>query len=171
MQVDMQRQEQTEEEMLAQYVAMPDQLDAALAGLSESGLDLSRAPDAWTIRQIVHHIVDADDMTKTISKAALGNSGCHFDLDWYDPNNVWARTMNYATRSLATAITLLRANHCHMEQLLCELPDAWKRHVMLKRQKGSEERKLTTAELLESQTAHALHHIEQIRATRQTHGV
>ncbi|MGH9933268.1 MAG: DinB family protein [Pyrinomonadaceae bacterium] len=171
MQVDMQKQEPTKEEMLAQYVGMPGQLDAALAGLSESDLNLSRTRDAWTIRQIVHHVVDADDMTKTIIKAALGNSGCHFELDWYDPNNAWAETMNYATRNLATAITLLRANHSHMEQLLCQLPDAWERYVMLKRQQGSEERKLAAAQLLHSQTAHALHHIEQIRATRQIHGV
>lgn len=160
----------TPEEILAQYRMLPDQLDAAVADLSESDLDLARQAGAWTIRQIVHHIIDADDITKLIIKAALGESGCVFGLEWYDPNNVWAKTLDYASRAIAPEIALLRANHRHIERLLLQLPDAWERYVMIKRFAGPEEKKITVGQLMHVQTGHALHHIEQIRTTRQVHG-
>jgi hypothetical protein len=167
----MAEQEMTPEVILVKYVTMPDELEVALAGLSESNLDLARAPDAWTIRQIVHHIVDADDITNTIIKAALGKPGCAFGLEWYDPDNTWAKTLDYASQPTAPAIALLRASHRHLEQLLRQLPDAWERYVMIKRFATAEETKLTVGQLIHSQTSHAFHHIEQIRATRQVHGL
>jgi hypothetical protein len=36
-------------------------LEAALAELSESGLDQAKAPGERTIRQIVHHVVDGPE--------------------------------------------------------------------------------------------------------------
>ena len=52
----------TPEAILTAFAAGPEDLDRALAGLSESDLDLARGPEKWTIRQIVHHIVDGDHM-------------------------------------------------------------------------------------------------------------
>ena len=161
----------TNEETLEQYTIMPDELVAALAGLSDSDLDLKRKDDAWTIRQIAHHIVDADEMTKTIIKAALGDSGCAFGLEWYDPNNKWATTLQYAARPVEPAIEVLRANHREMEELLRSLDDCWARYVLLKRFKDSDVRELTVSQLIQSQTSHAFHHIEQIRETRLAHGL
>jgi hypothetical protein len=166
----MSQQELTNAEILTRYLTLPDQLETALVGLAESDLDLARAPAAWTIRQIVHHIVDADDVTKIIVKAALGNFGCVFGLAWYDPNNTWAKTLDYARREITPALALLRANHRDLELLLCRLPEAWERHVLLQRDQNSEARKITVAQLIQSQTGHALHHIEQIRETRKAHG-
>jgi hypothetical protein len=162
-------QEMTKAELLVRYVTLPDELEAALAGLSEPDFDLTRSTEAWTIRQIVHHIVDAEDVTKIIIKAALGNSGCTFGLEWYDPSNTWAKTLDYANRPIAHALALLREGHRDIEHLLNHLPDAWERYVMLKRDKNSEERKITVGQLIQTQTGHAFHHIEQIRATRQVH--
>ena len=56
-------------------------LEAAVAGLSENELDSPRG--GWSIRQIVDHIVDGDDLWKTCIKAALGNSEGQFSLLWY----------------------------------------------------------------------------------------
>jgi hypothetical protein len=150
---------------------MPDQLSAALADLSEPDLDLCREEGKWNIRQIVHHIVDADDLAKTIIKAALGNSGCIFDQTWYDMNNTFAETLAYANRAIEPALALFRANHHHIEHLLKHLPDAWERFVMLKYAKVPEGRKITVGYLIQAQTWHAQHHIEQIRATREAHGL
>jgi hypothetical protein len=163
--------ELTHHELFAQFVMVPDQLEAALAGLTESDLDVARTLGTWTIREIAHHIVDADDIAKMIVKAALGHSGCTFGLAWYDSNNVCAQTLDYASRPIAADLALMRANHHHIEQLLCELPDAWDRVVMLKRDAVSEINRLTVSQLIYSQIDHTLHHIEQIRITRQEHGL
>ncbi|MDZ7289409.1 MAG: DinB family protein [candidate division KSB1 bacterium] len=160
----------TTAEILVRYVTLPDELEAALAGLAEADFDLARSPGAWTIRQTVHHIVDADEVTKLIIKAALGNSGCTFGLEWYDLKNSWVTIMNYASRPIAPALALFRANHRDLELLLQQLPEAWERYVMLKREANSELRKVTVGQLIQTQTSHAEHHLEQIRATRQAHG-
>lgn len=159
----------TTAEILVRYVALPDKLEAALAGLAEADLELARSAEKWTIRQIVHHIVDADEVTKVIIKAALGNSGCTFGLEWYDLKNSWVPILNYASRPVAPALALFRANHRDLEALLNHLPEAWERYVMLKRDANSELRKITVGQLIQTQTAHAFHHIEQIRATRDVH--
>jgi hypothetical protein len=91
-------------------------------------------------------------------------------LEWYDPNNIWAKTLDYANRPIAHALALLREGHRDIEQLLHHLPDAWERFVMLKRDKTSEERKITVGQLIQTQTGPAFHHIEQIRKTREVHG-
>ena len=59
---------------LALYADGPTQLEAVLMGLTESDLNLAQPGDSWTIRQIVHHLADGDDLWKTCIKAALGNS-------------------------------------------------------------------------------------------------
>lgn len=159
----------TTAEILVRYLTLPDGLEAALAGLAETDFDLARSAQAWTIRQTVHHIVDADEVTKVIIKAALGNSGCTFGLEWYDLKNSWVTVLNYVSRPITPALALFRANHRDLESLLNHLPEAWERYVMLKRDKNSEERKITVGQLIQTQTGHAEHHIEQIRATREVH--
>lgn len=43
----------------------PALLENALNGMTDSDLDYVPANGGWTIRQIVHHIVDGDDFWKT----------------------------------------------------------------------------------------------------------
>ena len=93
---------------LAQYADGPAQLEAALIGLTESDLNLAQTTETWTIRQIVHHIVDGDDIWKTCIKAALGNSEGLFSLQWYwdRPQTEWAETWGYANRRIEPSLVL-----------------------------------------------------------------
>jgi hypothetical protein len=52
--------------LLTRYAEGPEQLEAALAGLEETNLDVADTPESWTIRQIVHHIVDGDDLLTSL---------------------------------------------------------------------------------------------------------
>lgn len=158
------------DDLIRRYKQLPGDLETALAGLSDEQLDLSRAPDAWSIRQITHHIVDADDVTKALVKAAMGTPGCLYCLEWYDPHNTWAITLDYAHRPMAPALALLRANHCELEGLLAHLPDAWDRHALLRRHADGMPARTSVARMLWNQVQHAYHHLEQIRRTRLQHG-
>ncbi|MCC6725742.1 MAG: putative metal-dependent hydrolase [Saprospiraceae bacterium] len=44
---------------IEKIAALPQQLEAALAGISEAQLDTPYRPDGWTIRQVVHHLADS----------------------------------------------------------------------------------------------------------------
>jgi uncharacterized damage-inducible protein DinB len=160
---------QSNEEILAQYVSGPDDLERALEGLDESDLDAAREPGKWTIRQIVHHIVDGDDIWKACLKAALGNPGCVYHFDWYD-QEPWVERLDYAGRAVGASLALFRANREHTVSLLRHLPDAWGRYAVVTWGHIPDGRRLTVSDMICTQTIHVPWHIDQIRATREVLG-
>jgi len=155
---------------LALYADGPAQLEAALVGLSESDLNLARTGDSWTIRQIVHHLADGDDIWKTCIKAALGNREGLFSLQWYwdKPQTEWAENWKYANRRIEPSLALLRANRHHIVDLIQQTPDAWEKSIRVKWPDGEEER-ITIGEVLEMQAGHVVGHIDDIQMIRQGH--
>jgi hypothetical protein len=59
------------EKMAALYAQGGDELASMITGLSESELDLTRAPGEWSIRQIVHHLAETDTLILMAIKTAL----------------------------------------------------------------------------------------------------
>jgi hypothetical protein len=156
--------------VLARYADGPAQLEAAIAGLAEAELDLAQTADTWTIRQIVHHVVDGDDIWKVCVKAALGNSQGVFSLQWYwdVPQDTWAESWNYAGRAIEPSLALFHANRRHVVKLVQQIPDAWARHIVIRWPNGQEEQ-VTVGWVIEMQANHVTAHINDIRAIRQTH--
>ena len=157
---------------LAQYADGPAQLEAALIGLTESDLNLAQTTETWTIRQIVHHIVDGDDIWKTCIKAALGNSEGLFSLQWYwdRPQTEWAETWGYANRRIEPSLVLLRANRHHIEELVRRTPNAWEKSIRLK-WPDTEEERITIGDVLEMQARHVIGHINDIQMIRRAYNV
>ena len=158
--------------ILALYADGPAQLTDVLRGFTESELNLALTTGSWTIRQIVHHIVDGDDLWKTCIKAALGNSEGLFSLQWYwdKPQTEWAENWLYADRSLEPSLALLRANRCHIEELVRRTPNAWDKSIRLK-WPDTEEERITIGEVLAMQARHIIGHINDIQMIRQAHGI
>jgi hypothetical protein len=158
--------------IIVEYVAGLDRLEAVLKGLADAGLDVARAEGKWTIREIIHHVVDAEVIWSVGLKAALGNSGCTFDISWYPPDNAWAGTMEYARLPVANAIEFLRATRNHTAQLVKHMPDdAWERHLVFVAPGLDENLKCTVGWIIDWQTRHLDLHVEQIRETRQVHSL
>lgn len=157
----------TPDETLALYAAGLDVLDEALSGLAEPDLDLAGTPDGWTIRQIVHHIADGDDLWSMCLKAALAAPGCSYEHDWYSTDNACAKTLDYAGRAIEPAVALFQANRRHVVQLVRHLPDAWDRFVLFKRAAMPEPQSINVGFIVRIQARHALEHVEEIRAIRQ----
>ena len=106
------KQTEGRELILARYESGPARLREAVAGLSKTSLDVALDVETWTIRQIVHHVVDGDDIWKTCIKMALGNGKATFDLQWYWtlPQTAWAERWAYADRAIEPSLTLFEAN-------------------------------------------------------------
>lgn len=158
---------------ISQYAGGPVQLNAVLKDLTDSDLDLALTTDTWTIRQIVHHIVDGDDMWKTCMKAALGNNVGLFSLQWYwDKSQTdWAANWKYANRSIQLSLELLRANRQHMVELIQQTPNASELSIRIKHPDVEEEQRITIGFVLEMQIGHLIEHIGEIQAIRQTHNL
>src|SRR4051812_26968170 len=58
-------------EALLQMRALPSELRAAVAGLSEAQLDTPYRPEGWTVRQVVHHLADSQMHWYIRTKLAL----------------------------------------------------------------------------------------------------
>ena len=157
--------------VLARYADGPAQLDAALVGVNQGGLDLGPAQGGWTIRQIVHHIADGDDLWGACAKMALG-SQTGFSLQWYwaRSQDEWAEVWHYAERAIEPSLTLFRANRAHIVQLVEQVPDAWNCRMRVQMPDGSE-RSVTVGEVIAMQARHVLGHIADIRAIRELHHI
>jgi hypothetical protein len=158
--------------ILALYEDGPEQVQAALAGLSQAELDAAPDAENWSIRQIVHHVVDGDDIWKTFVKIALGNSEATFELQWYwdIPQTAWAESWAYADRGIEPSLALLRANRRHVAQLLRVIPDAWERSLTIK-WPGGDLQQVTVGWVIEMQSRHVMGHVEDIQRIREAHGL
>jgi catechol 2,3-dioxygenase-like lactoylglutathione lyase family enzyme len=168
----MEDQNLTPGSILADYASGPESLEAAVAGLTESELDLAPPTGGWTIRQTVHHITDGDDIWKTGIMAALGSPTGIFGLEWYweKPQDEWVESWLYACRPIEPSLALFRANRAHLVELVRRVPDAWERSIRIKWPRQPEGR-ITIGDILAMQAGHGRGHIEEIRSIRETHGL
>lgn len=160
--------------MIVQHTDCLMQLRAALEGLVETDLDLASVDGGWTIRQIVHHIVDGDDLWKNCIKAALGNPQGIFMLQWYwgVTQDVWTEKRYYAWRAIGPALGLLETNRASITEILRATPDALEQSVIVRwREKNgvAQERATPVSNILESQTRHVVDHVAEIHKIRQIH--
>jgi len=148
---------------IARYIEGPILLERALKGLKESDLDKVPTKGGWTIRQIVHHIVDGDDLWKICIKQALGNEQSEFSLDWYRamPQDTWADRWAYSQRSVDVSLSLFKAIRDHVVQLLEHVPDGWNKSVGFREPNG-EVIRVPVGFVIEIQANHVVHHLKQI---------
>jgi uncharacterized damage-inducible protein DinB len=159
-----------ERSLLSRYLQGPAELEQAVADLSDVELDAPPSEGGWTIRQIVHHVVDGDDIWKIGIKAALGNEESEFTLKWYGelPQDEWADRWGYAHRPLDVSLALFRAIRAHVAELLERVPDGWSRSVTVRTPQGTE--RLSVRAVVEMQADHVAHHVKRIAAIREERG-
>lgn len=153
--------------ILEQYAAGPLRLEDAIEGWTEAALDTPVREGGWTVREVVHHIVDGDDIWKLCIKTAIGNQDAVFDLGWYGAlsQEDWARSWRYSERSVDESLVLLKAGRNHILQILEHVPDAGNRSVTFQAPDG-QQRRVTVAEAVQIQTDHLMHHLQQILAVQ-----
>jgi len=159
------------DDLLEQYMAGSKLLKQAIIGLSEAALDMALDEQSWTIRQIVHHVVDGDDLWKTCIKASLGSEE-PFSMNWYwdIAQESWAETWIYAQREVEPSLRLLQANRNSLGQLLRCIPDALERDVTIRWPDGDEQ-KGTVGDVIKMQVSHVSGHIAEINRIREIHGL
>ena len=150
--------------VVARYIEGPTLLERALKDLKEVDLDTASTKSGWSIRQIVHHIVDGDDIWKIGIKQALGNDRSEFSLDWYHafPQDTWADRWAYSQRSVDVSLSLFKVIRDHVVQLLEHVPDGWNKSVGFREPNGEIEI-VPVGFVIEMQANHVMHHLQQIK--------
>jgi len=96
------------EEMIAAYAGLSDEIATALDGLTEDDLDLTRAPDEWSIRQIIHHLALSSSLSLMSIETVLVNPGSVFVRPPYDQEK-WVEVLDYRHRPIETSLALIKA--------------------------------------------------------------
>ncbi|MFZ2096869.1 MAG: DinB family protein [Anaerolineales bacterium] len=168
----MDQQSKIQDNILSRYAAGPGLVQSAILGLSDAQLDLSLSAESWSIRQLVHHIVDGDYLWKEFLLRAAGEPEREFSLEWYWclPQDEWVKRWSYAGREIEHSLALFSANRLHTLELLRRVPDLWAKCLLIPTPQGGQER-ASVGEVLEMQTRHVKGHVEDIRQIRMAHGV
>lgn len=155
-------------EILALFAQGSSMLESNLAGLSDNELDFVPANGGWSIRQIVHHVTDGDDLWIACLKAALGLEQYVFNLKWYlsQPQTEWAKRWNYEKRSISVSLNLFKANREHILQLLEYSPEAWTKTFQYQEPDGKIEL-IPIGFIIEMQANHVIHHVKRILEIRK----
>jgi uncharacterized glyoxalase superfamily protein PhnB len=152
------------EETLAWYMRGVDELGAALSGLADADLDLTREPGAWSIRHIVNHLADSETLFVWWMKLALSEPGRRYRQNWPTTNEATS-SLGHEKRDITPSLALIRANRSHILQIAQHVPNAFECSTL---DEGGH--KTSFGDLISLVTSHALEHIDEIMQTRQVHG-
>lgn len=165
----------TPEEWRARYAEGPDELTAALAGLTEADLDIAVAEGEWTIREIINHIAEVEVRATFMMTVAMGNSGTPFTFDWFPgTNKVWGHALAFEERPIASALAIIYQTRAYLLTLLDAIKDAGARHIVFSYahpEEGWAPVQYTVDEMLRGYTEHIHEHIAEIGKTRQLHEI
>jgi hypothetical protein len=159
--------------MIESYLQVPDQLEAALAGLCEDDLNLTKG-EGWSIRQVAHHIATGQMMFAMCVKAILGLDDLELPFSWYMnlTQDEWADIWAYDQRPLAPALAGLRGSILDLADLLAHLPDeVWERSGHITFRGRDQPTTIPIEWVIGMIPSHANAHIQDdILAIRKLHG-
>src|SRR5688572_18934658 len=108
-------------ERVVQYAAGGDKLRPAIAGLTRDDLVARPGPGAWSIQELVIHLVDSDFVGTDRVKRVIAEENP--PLIAFDENR-WIGSLHPHDQSLDDALALFEAGRRQMARILGRLPDA-----------------------------------------------
>lgn len=145
--------------ILLSYAQGPSQLGEVLHGLPPETLDFRPSPGAWTIREVVVHLAEAELHGYLRARFAMAEEGV--TILPYD-QNAWAATFSEADQPLDEVLALFRLLREMLARQLRALPEmAWAQAV----RHPEMEAPLTLEALLARYENHLKVHLAQIART------
>ncbi|MDZ4767969.1 MAG: DinB family protein [Chloroflexota bacterium] len=143
---------------------LPDLLEAAIDGWTNDQLDYQPAADAWSARQIVHHLADSHSQAFFRIKLTLTE-----DIPRVKPydQDAFANIADSRDLPLAPSLAILRGLHQRLVYVLERMSDADFERAYFH---PEQERNVSLSDALTSYAEHGGAHIRQIAANRTAAG-
>lgn len=149
-------------ELIQTIAELPDQLAAAVKGLSEAQLDTEYRSGGWTLRQTVHHVADSHI-----------NSICRFKLALTEEKPTirpyhedrWAELAD-SKMPVVVSLDLLKCLHARWTTLLESMTDEDFQKPLIHPDSGE----WTVAQFLALYAWHSRHHTAHITSLRERKG-
>jgi hypothetical protein len=157
------------EKLLREYKESPEILAEAVRDLSDAELDQTPDDENWSIREIVHHIIDGDSLWTAFIKQALGGQDRPFELFWYWDltQDEWAEKWSYGTRPIEPGLALLQANRDYLVSLLSSNSEAGSHSLEIPSPDGDSDTWSVRRAMLWN-LKHTQVHLEEIKNIQQT---
>ncbi len=148
---------------LAALRDLPRQVREAVKGLQGPQLDMPYRTGGWTVRQVVHHLVDSHMHAYLRMKFIVTED--HPVIKPYDQDR-WAGLSDAASAPLEPSLLILDGLHERWVRFLELLPDAaWTRSAI-----HPERGEVTLDSMLRTYAGHGDRHVLQIRGLRTARG-
>lgn len=142
---------------------LPGRLAEAVRGLDDTRLDTPYRPDGWTVRQVVHHVVDSHVNAYVRLRLALTED--RPPIRGYQ-QELWAELPDARTLPVEPSLAILRGLHQRWTALLDRLdPEQLGRPL-----EHSELGTLTVSQLTCLYGWHSRHHVAHITSLRAREG-
>ena len=143
-----------------EIAAAPENLRAAVKGLSNAQLDTPYRPEGWTVQQVVHHMPDSHLNAYTRFKLALTEDDP--TIKTYAEDR-WAELPDSKATPIEVSLTLLDSLHDRWVRLLRSLnKDEWKRTF-----RHPELGPMTLEKTLALYAWHGRHHVAHVTELRK----
>jgi hypothetical protein len=148
---------------LAVQSVLPDALQEAVAGLTDSQLRQAEKPGKWSVIQVVQHLADTEIVYAYRIRLILASDAP--EIHGYD-QDAWARRLRYAEMPLADALAQVRILRRRGLDLLRSLrPEEWERAGM-----HSERGRESVRHITKLLAGHDLLHLRQIARIKSAIG-
>ena len=155
--------EAKQRELIQQIADAPARMRAAVAGLNEAQLNTPYRDGGWTVRQVVHHIVDSHMNSYIRFRWTLTENEPAIKI--YD-EKTWAELPDAKSAPVELSLSLLNTLHARWVVLLLALtPEDWKRTL-----RHPEAGVMTLDRLLGLYAWHGRHHVAHVTALRERMG-
>jgi uncharacterized damage-inducible protein DinB len=149
--------------LIADIRRVPEHLRTAVLGLDESQLDTEYRPEGWTVRQVVHHLVDSHVNCYVRYRLALTED--EPSIKGYD-ESAWAKLPDARTAPVTLSLSFLAALHERWVLLLTAMTDdQWARRF-----RHSDLGPVRLDTILALYSWHGKHHTANITGLRERMG-
>jgi uncharacterized damage-inducible protein DinB len=149
--------------LIARLAELPVLVAEAVHGLTDAQLDTPYREGGWTVRQVVHHLVDSHVNGYVRMRLILTEE--RPALKPYD-QDAWAALHDAAHGPVAPSLQVLEGLHARWAALLSSLPDAAWARTGLHPARGA----MSLDDFLELYARHGPHHAGQIQELRTRNG-
>jgi len=150
------------EAALKSYEQIPAKITTALAKIPADKLDLRSGNSDMSLRETVHHLVEANIVAASMVIAALGSEKATYDWSWLWPGRDWCDRMRYDAVPLDASVTTLNGLVQHITNLIRVRDDAASRKVSVHDLPGETPYFRTLAEIIDQEGKHVDEHLDEI---------
>jgi hypothetical protein len=151
-------------ELIEKYVAGPEILRQAVAGMSREQILARPVPGKWSTLEVVCHLADFDPIIADRVKRVIAEENPQ--LLGADENR-FAAALAYHQRDLQEELTIIERTRSQLARILRTLPDSALARTGVHNERGP----LTLERLLNLAIAHIPHHVQFVAEKRRALGL